>query len=42
MHFSALLAAGELIGMASAAYSLVDDFSGNNFFDVFHFETVGT
>ncbi len=41
MHLSALLAVGKLIGMASAAYSLVDDISGNNFFDVFHFETVG-
>ena len=42
MHFPALLAVGKLIGMASAAYSLVDDISGNNFFDVFEFETVGT
>jgi len=40
MHFSALLAAEELIDMASTIYSLVHDFSDNNFFDVFHFEIV--
>ena len=42
MHFSALLAVGKLIGMASAVYSFVDNLSGNGFFNAFRFETVGT
>ena len=40
MHFSTLLAAGGLVRLASAAYSLADDFSGQNFFNGFNFETV--
>ena len=40
MHFTTLLAAGGLVRLASAAYSLTDDYSGNNFFNMFNFETV--
>jgi len=39
MHFSTLLAAGGLVRLASAAYSLADDFSGDGFFNGFNFET---
>ena len=40
MHFSTLLAAGGLVRLALASYSLADDFSGQNFFNGFNFETV--
>ncbi len=40
MHFSTFLAAGGLVRLASAAYSLADDFSGDGFFSGFNFETV--
>lgn len=40
MHFSTFLAAGGLVRLASAAYSLADDFSGDSFFNGFDFFTV--
>ncbi len=44
MHFSTptlLFAAVGLAEIAAAAYSVLDDYSGNNFFNMFTFETVG-
>lgn len=45
MHFSTpalLLGAAALAQIAAAAYSLQNDYSGNNFFDMFTFDTVGS
>ena len=36
-----LLAAAGLAEIAAAAYSVLDDYSGNNFFNMFTFDTVG-
>ena len=40
MHFSNLLLGAGLVPLALAAYVVEDDYSGNNFFDMFTFDTV--
>ena len=41
MHFFALFFGASLAQLGFAAYSLKDDYSGNNFVNMFNFDTVG-
>lgn len=41
MHFSDLLLGAGLVQLGLATYALKDDYSGNNFANMFSFDTVG-
>lgn len=40
MHFSTTFLSAGLASVALAAYTVQDDYSGNNFFGMFRFDTV--
>lgn len=40
MHFAQLLLASRLAQLGLATYSVKDDYSADNFFNMFNFETV--
>jgi len=41
MHFSDILLGAGLVQLGLATYTLKDDYSGNNFANMFSFDTVG-
>ncbi len=41
MHFSTTFLGASLVSVALAAYTVQDDYSGNSFFGMFGFDTVG-
>ena len=42
MHASTLLVGSGLVSLAFAGYTLEDDYSGDNFFNMMTFDTVGS